>query len=74
MNYSIYSLRSHDNFAIFHALKIRLILRVILSIACGVFTGVGSRAGFYLPMIFSLSKKKVSKVCKCLLNTIKQFY
>lgn len=58
MNYSIYnSLCSHDNFAIFHALKIRLSLRVILSIDCGVFAGAGSGTGFYLPVIFSLSKK-----------------
>lgn len=56
MNYSIYSLCSHDNFAIFHALKIRLILRVILSIACGVFAGAGSGAGFDLPVMFSLSE------------------
>lgn len=40
MNYSIYSSCWHDNFAIFHALKIRQILRiilVILSIICGGF-------------------------------------
>lgn len=36
MNYSIYSLCWHDNFAIFYA-SLRLILRVILSIACGFF-------------------------------------
>lgn len=36
MNYRVYSLCWHDNFSVFHALKIRLSHRVILSIACGV--------------------------------------
>lgn len=59
MKHSIYSLGWHDKVAIFHALKIRLILRVILSITCGVSFGRGERrAGcFFLPMVFSLSKK-----------------
>lgn len=62
MKYSIYSLCPHDNFAIFHALQIRLILRVILSIACGgCFGGESGACCLYLPMIFYLSKKKKSE-------------
>lgn len=59
MNYSIYSSCWHDNFAIFHALKIRQILRVILvilSIIRGGFGG-GGHWLFLLPCdIFSLTK------------------
>lgn len=43
----------------------------------GDFSGGGGGSGvgyFYFPMIFSLSKKKVSKDYKCLLKTIKSFY
>lgn len=61
MNYSIYSSCWHDNFAIFHALKIRQILRVILvilSIICGVFLEGEATGCFYFPMIFSLSVKE----------------
>lgn len=79
MNYSIYSSCWHDNFAIFHALKIRLILRTILLIAYGGFFGGWWWEWswlFLLPYdIFSQKKKKkVSKDYKCLLKTIKSFY
>lgn len=65
MKNSIYSLHWHDKFAIFHALKIRWILRVILSIACGVW---GRRWGkwslLFLPPYDILSLKKWAKfVC-----------
>lgn len=64
MNYSIYSLCWHDNFAIFHALKVMQILRlilVILSIACGSLRGKGRAGCFHFPMIFCSPKKQWTK-------------
>lgn len=59
MKYSIYSLRWHDNFAIFDALKVRLILRGILSIDCGGFGGTwGEWSLLFLPPYGILSLKK----------------
>lgn len=41
MSYGVYSLCWHDIFAIFHALRIRLNLRAILSMPCGFFSFEG---------------------------------